>query len=134
MGLRANDRKVCRRREGRVTIDRRTLDKLLEIVGGNQDDVIEIVSSFLEEGPALMAALQTAAGTSNLDVLRRSAHSLKSNARDMGAFDLAATCARIESLAAGGAAPPLAEVKRAAAELEDATGELRRLYNLGGCA
>ena len=114
-----------------MAIDRGTLDKLREIVGGNQDDVIEIVCSFLEEGPALMAALQVAAGASNLDVIRRSAHSLKSNARDMGALDLAATCARIESLAAGGAAPPHAEVDRAAAELRDAAGELRSLYKLG---
>lgn len=115
-------------------IDRNTLNKLLEIVGGNQDDVIEIVSSFLEEGPTLVDALQKSAVTSDLEVLRRSAHSLKSNAKDMGALDLAATCARIESLAAKGAAPDSAEVERAAAEMQEAVRELRSLYNLGGSA
>lgn len=115
-------------------IDRKTLDKLLEIVGGNQDDLVEIVSSFLEEGPTLVDVLQKSTSSTDLASIRRSAHSLKSNARDMGALELASTCARIETMAAEGILPPRAEVERVALEMDHAAGELRSLYNLGGSA
>lgn len=117
-----------------MVIDRRTLDKLLEIVGGNQDDLVEIISSFLEEGPTLVDVLQKSAISGDLATVRRSAHSLKSNARDMGAIELATTCARIESLATEGVLAPRAEVERVTVEMNHAAGELRRLYNLGGSA
>ena len=117
-----------------MAIDRQALDKLQNMVGGDEADLIEIIASFLDEAPALMDALQKSARKGDLDLMRRSAHSLKSNARDMGAFDLAETCSRIEKIAGGGAAVADEDVARAAQEMTDAIFELRRMYDFGGSA
>ena len=131
---RTADTAVPPRRERQLAIDRQALERLRAMVGGDEADLVEIVVSFLEEGPALMDALLSAARDANLDLMRRSAHSLKSNARDMGAIDLAESCARIESLTAGGVLPDAADVQRAEVEMTAAVSELRSMYPAGGSA
>lgn len=76
-------------------LNRAALDKLRSLVG-NDDDFAELVASFLEEAPQLMKSLVASSAAGDLATLRRSAHSLKSNARDFGADELAEVCSRIE--------------------------------------
>ena len=49
----------------------------------------ELVDTFLEEAPGILAQLRTAVIASDADTYRRAAHSLKSNAMTFGALELA---------------------------------------------
>jgi CheY-like chemotaxis protein len=56
-----------------------------------------LVTSFLDNGATLLTQLAAAAGSNDIDVLRRSSHTLKSNATSFGATELAGLCAELES-------------------------------------
>ncbi len=58
--------------------------------------VVELVGTFLEEAPGLLAAMQQALVSGDLASLRRAAHSLKSNASTFGALHLAALARGVE--------------------------------------
>jgi HPt (histidine-containing phosphotransfer) domain-containing protein len=77
-------------------IDRSAFDRLRHAMGDDPRDLIELIESFLEEGPRLLAEMEAAAPAGDLALLRRHAHSLKSNARDLGATALAGLCAWFE--------------------------------------
>jgi HPt (histidine-containing phosphotransfer) domain-containing protein len=113
---------------GVVAIDRRALDKLQEIVGGEEADLVELIDSFLEEAPGLVAALAAAQQAADLAGARRAAHSLKSNARDMGASELAELCARLEAQCVAGDLPTLDAVEGARLTFVAAASELRAAY------
>ena len=61
-----------------------------------------LVTSFLDNGASLLAQLAGAAATGDADLLRRSAHTLKSNAASFGATELADLCATLETQARSG--------------------------------
>jgi HPt (histidine-containing phosphotransfer) domain-containing protein len=67
-------------------IDRRTYDALVDSVG--DDFAVELVDTFLEEAPAMLAELRVAMRDGNHDAYRRVAHTLKSNSNTFGAFAL----------------------------------------------
>jgi HPt (histidine-containing phosphotransfer) domain-containing protein len=67
------------------------------VIGGDEDAMTELIGSFLDEGPKLLARLKVAAETSEPAELRRAAHTLKSSARDFGAGDLAQLCLELET-------------------------------------
>jgi HPt (histidine-containing phosphotransfer) domain-containing protein len=52
------------------------------------DFVHELIDTFLEEAPRMLAELRSAAATGRSDAFRRAAHSLKSNANTFGALTL----------------------------------------------
>ena len=91
------------------------------------DFVIELVDTFLEEAPSMLAELRGARTAGDADRFRRAAHSLKSNANTFGALRLAAQARELEL--EGLAAEPAhdvtalaeldAEYARAAAALKD---------------
>jgi HPt (histidine-containing phosphotransfer) domain-containing protein len=91
------------------------------------DFVHELIDTFLEEAPRMLAELRSAAATGRSDAFRRAAHSLKSNANTFGASTLGimARDLELDGVPAGGdeaAIDPLAaEYERVAARL----GELR---------
>lgn len=58
--------------------------------------VAELVSTFLEEAPAMLAELRKARADGNSEQFRRAAHSLKSNANTFGAVSLAAQARQLE--------------------------------------
>ena len=60
------------------------------------DFVNELVDTFLEEAPAMLAELRTARTASDADRYRRAAHSLKSNSNTFGAAELGAMARAIE--------------------------------------
>lgn len=82
-------------------IDRDAIRALQEIVGGDRADVIELISCFLDEAPRIFDSMVAAASAGDAETVRRSAHSLKSNARDMGAGELSSRCASLEHDLAG---------------------------------
>ncbi len=75
----------------------RALDQLQELIGGDKETLHELIATFLEEGTDIVADMQTALPDSDVDLLRRSAHSLKSSAQDFGAVKLSSLCAALES-------------------------------------
>ncbi|WP_299621653.1 Hpt domain-containing protein [uncultured Tateyamaria sp.] len=68
-------------------IDASVLDELSEAMG--QDFAAELIATFLNEGPVMLAQLKEAATAEDADAYRRAAHSIKSNAQIFGATALA---------------------------------------------
>ena len=58
--------------------------------------VAELVDTFLEEAPGMLAELRSARADGNAERFRRAAHSLKSNANTFGAVSLAALARELE--------------------------------------
>ena len=58
--------------------------------------VAELVDTFLEEAPGMLAELRAARAAGNAERFRRAAHSLKSNANTFGAVRLAAQARELE--------------------------------------
>jgi HPt (histidine-containing phosphotransfer) domain-containing protein len=89
-----------------AVIDRAVFAELQDTAGA--DFVVELVDSFLEDAPPMLAALRRAAETGDADGFRRQAHSLKSNATTFGATALSDAARALEHV-------PLAELGAAAA-------------------
>jgi HPt (histidine-containing phosphotransfer) domain-containing protein len=64
-------------------IDHATLNELRETVG--DDFVAELIGTFLEEAPVMLAELRAALDAREAETFRRAAHSLKTNANTFGA-------------------------------------------------
>jgi len=77
-----------------TTIDRATFQALQQTAG--EEFVGELVDTFLEEAPAMMAELSAALASGNADGFRRAAHSLKSNSLTFGALTLGAMARDLE--------------------------------------
>lgn len=58
--------------------------------------VAELVDTFIEEGPGMLAELRRARADGNAERFRRVAHSLKSNGNTFGALKLAALARELE--------------------------------------
>jgi PAS domain S-box-containing protein len=74
----------------------------LEATTGDPAFVVELVDTFLRGAPGLLANLRSAQRGGQADELRRTAHTLKSNARTFGAGPLAEVCQALESAANAG--------------------------------
>jgi HPt (histidine-containing phosphotransfer) domain-containing protein len=89
-------------------IDPATFANLLEMTGGDQSFVDELVDTYLEEGDRLVEALLVAANAGSVNEMIRPAHSLKSSSLNVGALELGELCRRLEEDARGaGVADPL---------------------------
>ena len=109
-------------------IDESALDRLLEVIGGDREDLQNLLDEFQSTTPVTLTKLQDAARTGDLDQLRIDAHSLKSNGRDFGATRLADLCERLErDCRDGEVAEPEARVSAIADDLEAARAALRAL-------
>jgi HPt (histidine-containing phosphotransfer) domain-containing protein len=76
------------------TIDLTVFRELQDTAGA--EFVVELVNTFLEEAPGMLAALRQARAAADADAFRRAAHSLKSNSLTFGASALAAQARAIE--------------------------------------
>jgi len=105
------------------TIHLATFTELQDTAGA--DFVAELVDTFLEEAPGLLAELRRALAAGQAPAFERAAHSLKSNANTFGATTLGALARSLElgSLAAAGDGQALDavadEYRRAAAALQE---------------
>jgi HPt (histidine-containing phosphotransfer) domain-containing protein len=90
-------------------LDPRALRTLLDTVGGEFEVLAELIDSFLEDAPGLLAELTGFAAASDAAGLRRIAHSLKSNGADLGATEFSRLCRELEALARDGELADAAE-------------------------
>ena len=77
-----------------TSIDKATFEELQATAG--EEFVIELVDTFLEEAPQMLAELRAALKAGEADRFRRAAHSLKSNANTFGAKALAELARELE--------------------------------------
>ena len=87
---------------GVAVIDRPTLDALLESFGGDREFLGEMLDTFFADSPQQIAAARAGLAAGDCEVVRRAAHSLKSNCANFGALGLSARCKELEFLAKGG--------------------------------
>jgi HPt (histidine-containing phosphotransfer) domain-containing protein len=78
-------------------IDQAVFNELKESVGA--DFVGELVNTFLEEAPGLIAQLRPALAAGDRETFRRAAHSIKSNAATFGAMQLNMLAKELEFMA-----------------------------------
>lgn len=95
-------------------VDRVVFDELSSTTGA--DFVQELVDTFAEEAPGLLAQMRDAQSTGAADPFRRAAHSLKSNALTFGALRLGQLARELEQ---GGLPTP----DHALTDLRDALDE-----------
>ena len=106
-------------------IDRTTFAELQAAAGA--EFVAELVDTFLEEAPQMLAELRRALAEGNADRFRRAAHSLKSNSHTFGALALGAMARELEL---GGLPPDAAPIDRLEAAYARAAAALTRLARL----
>lgn len=108
-------------------LDAATFGALQESVGS--DFVGELIDTFLEDSPQLIASMKSALAQNDLDSFRRAAHSLKSNSNNFGATILAAQSKELEMMAREGslkgAAEKLVGVESEFAKVRQALGSKR---------
>ena len=83
-------------------IDAATMANLLEITGGDQGFVDELVDTYIGEGGRIVGELVAAAEAGVVADLVRPAHSLKSSSMNVGALELGELCRQLEQDALGG--------------------------------
>jgi HPt (histidine-containing phosphotransfer) domain-containing protein len=103
-------------------IDRATFAELQAAAGA--EFVAELVDTFLEEAPQMLAELRRALAEGSADRFRRAAHSLKSNSHTFGAVALGAMARELEL---GGLPPDAAPIERLDAAYAHAAAALTRL-------
>jgi len=74
-------------------VDESVLDELRGILGNEVDRLIEV---FLDDSPRLIAALETAAASQDMEMLRNAAHTLKSSSANLGAMALSNAAKKVE--------------------------------------
>lgn len=79
-----------------MAIDHDALKKLLDIVGGDPEDLAEFIEDFVEIAPGLVAEMRVGSDAGDWDKVRIAAHTLKSNAKDLGAPELSELSKRLE--------------------------------------
>jgi histidine phosphotransfer protein HptB len=77
-------------------IDSTTFNELKQMSGA--DFINELIDTFLEDAPKMIADMQAAHTANDAEVFRRAAHSMKSNAATFGATQLAALAKELEML------------------------------------
>ncbi len=106
-------------------IDAATFAELQASAGA--DFVGELVATFLEEAPVMLAAMKAALAADQAEPFRRAAHSLKSNAHTFGALSLGAMARELElgGLDAGKATGAIDRLDQEYARAAAALTELR---------
>lgn len=86
----------------RNVLDQGALDALDDVTGGDPEFFAELVHTFLDDAPTLIAGMRRGLATGDASEVRRLAHGLKSNGRDFGATRFADLCATLEHNTADG--------------------------------
>lgn len=107
-----------------ATIDATTFAELQDAAGS--DFVAELIATFLEEAPAMLATLRATHAGPDADAFRRAAHSLKSNAQTFGATQLAILARKLEL---GGLITDTAPLDALEAEYRKVAAALQELRN-----
>ncbi|HUE75366.1 MAG TPA: response regulator, partial [Chloroflexota bacterium] len=102
-------------------LDQAALDNLLAVVGGEINFLMDLIDTFLEEAPMLLAELNYYVKEGDADGVRRVAHSLKSNGTDFGAATFSKLCQELEVVGKSG------DIGKAAALADRVAAEFRRV-------
>ncbi len=103
-------------------IDPGVFAELQETAGA--DFVCELVDTFREEAPQMLAELRAAQAAGAADRFRRAAHSLKSNSNTFGAMRLGAMARELEL---GGMGPDATQLDALSAEYDAVATALQKL-------
>ena len=111
-----------------LVIDSAVYAELRDTTGA--EFMAELVDTFLEEGPGMLAELRGARADGNADRFRRAAHSLKTNGNTFGALKLAARARELELKGPDAeSARDAAALATLEAEYARAVAELKALRN-----
>ena len=77
-------------------IDQATFEELKQMSGG--DFINELIDAFLEDTPSMISQMEAALSSRDVEVFRRNAHSLKSNANTFGATELGVLAKELETM------------------------------------
>jgi HPt (histidine-containing phosphotransfer) domain-containing protein len=106
-----------------TVIDAATFAELQDTAGA--EFVGELVGTFLEEAPQMLAELRAARAAASADGFRRAAHSIKSNANTFGALRLGEMARELELRGLVAETAPIdalqAEYERVASALQERT-------------
>jgi HPt (histidine-containing phosphotransfer) domain-containing protein len=83
-------------------LDLSTLGDLLTMLGGEFSNLVQLIDSFLEDAPKLLAELDQFISSGDAGGVRRVAHGLKSNGADFGARKFSALCKELEVMGKSG--------------------------------
>jgi CheY-like chemotaxis protein/HPt (histidine-containing phosphotransfer) domain-containing protein len=111
-----------------AVLDPKALDRLQGMVSGDPEFLAELIDTFLEDTPQLLADMGRAVDAGDAAGLALAAHSLKSNSANFGATALADLCRELEGIAKAGALVGAGErVAQAEAEFERVQGALEAI-------
>ena len=105
-------------------IDEGALRGLLDDMGGDVEAVKELIQSFLEEAPRLLAQGRDGAAHGDAAAVQRAFHTLKGTAATFGATALSEHARALEHAARAGALPAAEALAQADALLAAARAEL----------
>jgi CheY-like chemotaxis protein len=118
-----------------AVLDPKALENLLSMLGGEFVYLVELIDSFLEDAPQLLAELNQYIKGGDAAGVRRMAHSLKSNGADFGATTFSNLCKELEMMAKSGtidgAAGLAAEIVAEYGRVEAALATVRREGRIG---
>jgi len=83
-------------------VDRAILNNLLATVGGDESFLNELIETYFDDSPKLLATIRQSVELEKAEELRRAAHSLKSNSANFGALALSALCKELEEIGKSG--------------------------------
>ncbi len=100
-----------------------TYAELCEAMGA--DFAAELLDTFMDEAPTMIATLKTAVAEQDAEGYRRAAHSIKSNAEIFGATALADLSRRMELTSLSDAPLPVEELETTWSDTQTALRALR---------
>jgi CheY-like chemotaxis protein len=109
-------------------LDLSALDRLRDLVDGDEAALMELIGSFLTEMPLLLGKLRQALAAGDAAGLQMAAHTLKSSSNDFGALALAALSQELEAMGKAGILTGAAErVTRVETEYEPVRAALEAI-------
>ncbi|HEU5314920.1 MAG TPA: response regulator, partial [Chloroflexota bacterium] len=110
-------------------LDQTALDNLRAMGAGDPQFLSELIATFLEDAPRLLAQLRQAVESGDAATVRLVAHGLKSNGAEFGAATFSDLCKTLETKSRAadldGAAPLLAQIEAAYAQVSTALTAIR---------
>jgi two-component system, sensor histidine kinase len=82
--------------DGAPILDDAVLDQLRAETGGDEEFIVDLVETYVEEGEANLGGMVAAAAAGDAGAIVRPAHTLKSSSASLGAMRLSAIARAIE--------------------------------------
>ncbi len=79
-------------------VDRDVLDELHHAIGDDPAFLREVIDSYLEDTPRLIASIREGIATRDVELTNRAAHTLKSTSATVGALGLSAMARELETM------------------------------------